>query len=300
MKHTVNNIAAFGFIILGMFVIGAVDNVMPFLTERSSLWTFHFLRSVMVLTLMLILAWTVGLQYWPKSWKWTMARNLFSGLSMFLYFGSLAFVPIGVAVAALFTAPIWILVGSALFRSETVGWIRWLAAGIGFLGAILIIEPSPETMDWAIVMPLAAGLSYAIGNMATRSWCEGESTGALLFTYYISLAVGGGFGLLILALFEQPLALGADGFLSRGWVMPDGTMWGLFGLQAVLSLLGVGCLTRGYQLGEASYVAIYEYALLVFAASIAWIVWDQELTRSAVAGMALIVLSGVVIVIRSR
>ena len=92
---------------------------------------------------------------------------------------------------------------------------------------------------------------------------------------------------------------GPEGFVSRTWGPVDGAMWFWIAVQAVGSLLGIGFLVRGYQLGEAGHVAIFEYSLLIFASFWAYVLWDQQVPPRGFAGMALIALAGAVIALRS-
>ena len=70
-------------------------------------------------------------------------------------------------------------------------------------------------------------------------------------------------------------------------------------VQAVGSLIGIGLIFRGYLMGEASHVAVFEYSLLVFASFWAWVIWGQTVGPLALAGMGLIALAGAVIALRS-
>ena len=70
-------------------------------------------------------------------------------------------------------------------------------------------------------------------------------------------------------------------------------------VQAVGSLIGIGLIFRGYQLGEASQVAVFEYSLLVFASFWAWVLWGQTVPLLGFIGMGLIALAGIVIALRS-
>lgn len=299
MAH-VQGAKAAAFIWGGMLIIGAADNLMPLLTPVSSLWTFHLLRSAMVLLILVTAAPVAGWRLWPNRPRAVLARNLFSGAAMFLYFGSLAFVPIGVAVAGLFTAPVFVLLFSALFRAERVGLVRWLAVAIGFAGALLVIQPEEGGITLASLLPVLGGVFYAIGALATRSWCEGEGTVPMLVSYYVVIALGGAVGLAGLAVWPIDPAAGSAGFIARGWVAPDGWIWLWLLLQAVTSVIGVGCLTRGYQIGEATYVAINEYALILFASVFAWVFWDQFPGSLARLGMVMIIAAGAVITLRSE
>ena len=71
-------------------------------------------------------------------------------------------------------------------------------------------------------------------------------------------------------------------------------------VQAVGSILGVGLLTRGYQLADASFVSVFEYTLLGFVSAWAWILRGEALDALSLAGLCLIALSGIVIALRGR
>ena len=93
--------------------------------------------------------------------------------------------------------------------------------------------------------------------------------------------------------------VGHSGFVLRAWGPLDAEMLFWFAVQAVGSLIGIGLIFRGYQLGEASQVAVFEYSLLVFASFWAWILWGQTVPALGLAGMVLIAVAGSVIALRS-
>ena len=218
----------------------------------------------------------------------------FHGRAMLIYFGCLAILPIGIVVAGLFTSPIFVLLIAVIFQGKRVGWLRSLAIVTGFAGALLVIRPDPAALDLVVFLPILAGLLYAIGAIATRAWCEGETTLTLSAGFFAMLAVFGAVGCLLL----PSTGTGADGFAQRGWmpVTDDLVFW--IAVQAALALVGIFCLFRGYQLGEASQVAVYEYSLLIFASGWAWYLWGDLVSPVAMAGMALIALAGIIIVSR--
>jgi len=283
-----------------MLVLGLVDNTIPLLSSDTGLWLFHLLRSMMVVPILAV-AVALGLGVMrARNPGAVLARNFFTGTALLIYFGCLAFLPIGVVVAGLFTAPIFVLLISVLFRGQRVGPFRWVAVAAGFAGALLIVWPEEGGLSILSVLPVLAGMFYAVGAVATRAWCEGEDALAMVLGYFLILGLYGALGVLALTIWPQAAPAGADGWLLRGWVAPDaGVLFWCF-VQAFGSVVGVVCLTRGYQLGEASFVAINEYSLIVFAALFAWILWGQVVGPVEIAGMALIVASGAVIALRSR
>ncbi|MEP3687211.1 MAG: DMT family transporter [Sulfitobacter dubius] len=281
----------------GMAALGLTDNFVPFITERGSLWQFHFVRGVMAVAILMVLA-AFGFGILRPRRFWAVAgRSLFQAGAMLIYFGCLAFLPIGVVVAGLFTSPLFVLMISALFQGKRVGPWRWGAVVVGFAGALMVIRPDPSDLDPIAFLPLLAGGLYAIGAVATRAWCEGESTMVMTAGFFGMLAVMGAIGVLLLPGAE---VTGAEGFVSRTWGPLDGPMWFWIAVQAAGSLVGIGLLVRGYQLGEAGHVAIFEYSLLIFASFWAYVLWDQQVPPLAFAGMALIALAGAVIALRSE
>ena len=68
---------------------------------------------------------------------------------------------------------------------------------------------------------------------------------------------------------------------------------------AIGALIGIICVFKAYQIGEASYVAIFEYSLLVFASFWEWKLWDQTVPPLGLLGMALIIGAGSMIAIRT-
>ena len=282
----------------GMATLGLTDNFVPYISERGSLWQFHFVRSIMAFAVLGVI---VALGFGTLRAKRPIAvlgRSFFQAGAMLIYFGCLSVMPIGVVVAGLFTAPLFVVLISVFFQGKTVGLFRWAAVVMGFAGAVMVIRPDPGALDPVAFLPVFAGLLYAIGAVATRAWCEGESTITLTAGFFAMLGVFGTIGVLLVDGTGAPT--GHAGFVLRSWGPLDAEMLFWFGVQAVGSLLGIGLIFRGYQLGEASQVAVFEYSLLVFASFWAWVLWGQVVPMLGLIGMVLIAGAGTVIALRSN
>jgi drug/metabolite transporter (DMT)-like permease len=188
----------------------------------------------------------------------------------------------------------------ALFLEQKVGPTRIAAALLGFGGVLLVLQPFKGGLDPVALVPMASGFFYAIGALATRQWCEGESTLSMLLFFFLWLGLFGLIGTAWFTLVPVEVPAGPDGFLLRGLVWPGATSWALLGVQVVGSMVAVGMLFRGYQLGDAAQVAIFEYSLLIFAAFWGYLMFGQTLGPMAVLGMGLIVASGAVISLRTK
>ncbi|UWR13146.1 DMT family transporter [Sulfitobacter mediterraneus] len=279
-----------------MAALGLTDNFVPHISERGSLWQFHLVRSVMAFVVLgAVVAFGFG-SLRTKRPVAVLGRSLFQAGAMLIYFGCLSVLPIGVVVAGLFTSPLFVVLISILFQGKSVGLFRWTAVVIGFVGALMVIRPDPSALDPISFLPIVAGLLYAIGAVATRAWCEGESTLTLTAGFFGMLGV---FGLIGVFVVSGEAPAGHDGFVLRSWGPLDAEMLFWFAVQAVGSLIGIGLIFRGYLLGEASHVAVFEYSLLVFASFWAWVLWDQTVPVLGLFGMVLIALAGSIIALRS-
>lgn len=293
-------IAGPAYMLVGMLLIGCIDNFVVLIAEKTSLWQFHTFRSVLVL--LILAALTAGgyarvraLNWWP-----VLARSLAMTITMLIYFGCLAVLPIGEVVAGLFTGPIMVLVISALFLGQRVGPVRWFSAFLGFAGILIIIGPRADGFTWLSLAPLGAAFFYAITALLTQHRCREEATTTILFWFYAAMGLSSAVMLVVLTVFPMDAPAGASGFAMRGWGEFDGLLLGLIVMQAFGSLLAVGLVTRAYQVGEATNVVIFEYSLMIFAPVWALIIWGQPVEPRVFLGAALIIISGAVIALRSQ
>ncbi len=288
-------------VILSMADLGLVDNFMRSIADEAGLWQFHFMRSILVVLVLLVLSRITGWRIRPRNWRAVAARSFFFSSAMILYLGAAGFLPIAQVGAGLFTAPIFVLVISALFFGTRIGLWRVLAVGIGFVGVVLILGPDAGGVSAVSTIPVMAGLLYALNNIATRRWCEGETTLTLLAGVFVALGLWGAAGLVVLAFWQVPPEIAAQiPFFARGWVAPSQTFITLLLVHGTGALVAVALLTRGYQLGEVSFISVVEYVYLGFAAFWSWLLYGVLPDGPAIAGIIAIVISGTIIALRSR
>lgn len=283
-----------------MLIIGITDNAVPLMAEQIGLGQFYLLRTIVALPFLLLMA-RLGLGgLLPRKLGAVTLRAVLVAIAMVLYFAAVALMPIAQALAGLFTSPIIIVIISVLFMKMQIGKIRVLAILGGFSGVLLVLQPDPANFDWLILIPVTGGFFYALGSLATGLYCQGESTVAMLFVYLLVQGLIGGVLLLGLEIWPQPVAAGADGFAARTWVWELGEISHLILLQGCAAVGGVFLVTKAYQLGEASFVSVFEYSVMVFGPGIAWAYWGQALNAWQVFGIGLIIVAGTTIALRSK
>lgn len=278
--------------ISAMAIIGVIDNVVILLAETVGLWQFHLSRALLMLPLIfgLSLLGLGGMR--PKRFGPVILRSVLITLAMLFYFASLAVMPIAQALAGLFTSPIFVLLISALAMKQRIGPWRIVAVLLGFAGILCVLQLDPYDFDTRSLLPVAGGLFYALSAVITRSHCSDESTVALLAAMIITLGAAGGIGLLVLELIPVAAPDGPDGFAARGWVwqMQPALLW--IAIQAVGSTIAVFMLIKAYQVGEPSYVAVFEYSVMIFGPLFAFAAFGQAIGSMQISGIGLIAIAG--------
>ena len=295
----INGRSAATTMVAAMAVIGVIDNYIAVISQDVSIWQFMIVRGAFALPIIIMLSF-LGLGTMRPIRTWAVGiRSLLIAISMLFYFGSLSFMPIAQGLAGLFTSPIFILIITAFILKERIGPVRILAVGLGFVGIILVLELEASSLSWVNFIPAFGGLFYALGSVATRQLCNGESTVSLLSMLLTIQCIMGFCALVILSIYGPDVPYGSDGFLLRGWIWPITEVLPYIVLQSVGSILGIGLIIRAYQIGDASYVAVYEYSVFVFAPLYAWLMFSQDMTLVQASGIALIAGAGVLITLRS-
>ena len=176
---------------------------------------------------------------------------------MLSWFYGITYVPLATATAVNFTAPLFATMAAALVLHEQVGLRRWMAVVIGFVGVLLIMRPSRESIDPMLLVILLSAASWAMNNITVKYLVRTEppSTVVALFSVYLA-----------------PLSLVPALFV---WQWPDlPTLVALAGL-GVLGTLAHLSVARAYLTADASACAPYEFARLPYAALIGYLLFGE-------------------------
>jgi drug/metabolite transporter (DMT)-like permease len=171
--------------------------------------------------------------------------------------------------------PLMITAGSALVFKDNVGWRRWTATVVGFLGVLLIIRPGTSAFSWWALAEVGAVVCSTVRDLATRRIDPAIPTLCVLIYSSSLVAVGG----LALAAFE-------------GWTTPTPKQLVLVLAASLFSMIGQTCIIIAMRAGELSVIAPFRYTLLLFAIALGYVVWGDLPDRFAVIGMAIVVGAG--------
>ena len=178
--------------------------------------------------------------------------------------------------------PLIIAALSGPILGETVGWRRWLAIAVGFVGVMIILQPGASVFDPAALIPLGAAIMFALYGLLTRFAARLDTTATSFFwTGTVGAVVMTAVGLW----FWEPMS-------GRDWV------W--MATLCVTGALGHWLLIKCYEVAEASAVQPFAYFQLVFASALGLVVFGEAIRSNVALGAALIVSAGLFTLWRER
>jgi drug/metabolite transporter (DMT)-like permease len=178
--------------------------------------------------------------------------------------------------------PLLIAALSGPVLGERVGWRRWVAIGVGFVGVTIILKPGFGVFQIEAAVPLMAALMFALYGLLTRYVARKDSAAT---SFFWTGTVGSVAMTAVGLWFWEPM--------SR----PD---WVWMAALCVTGALGHYTLIKCYEVAEASSVQPFAYLQLVFASTLGILVFSETIEMNVALGAALIVGAGLFTLWRQR
>lgn len=249
-----------------LFVL--LNSVMRSLAIQLGPFVTQCLRYVMGVVVMVPLVLRSGVAaFRPRDIGGQFVRGGVHTFALCLWFIAVPHIPLADTTAIGFTGPIFIMIGAALVFKERMRWERWLAAGIGFAGVLIVVGPKLTGQGGAYnLVMLASAPIFAASFLITKALTRYERPGVIVAWQSITVA-----------LFSVPLAV-------WNWQTPGAVQWLLLLLCGVLGSAGHYCLTRSYTVADISATQSAKFLELVWATLLGWIVFSDMLSRSTLIG----------------
>jgi len=215
--------------------------------------------------------------YFTKRPMLHLSRCFFGLMALLSIFTALRNLPLATVVSISFAAPIFTTIFSIFFLSERVGYFRWLAVFVGFVGIIFISEPGFSSLNVYYIFPVifVLGMSYVAISIRQLSSTEPVWLISLYFSAAITLA----------GLFTMPY----------GWLMPNLKDFILLSLIGIFGGVANLWLSQSYKFSEVSLVTPLKYLALVFAIIFGFFIWDEIPTIKTLIGTSLVIVSSIII-----
>ncbi|MFD2174165.1 DMT family transporter [Rhodobacter lacus] len=197
---------------------------------------------------------------------------------------AIAFTPLAEASAILQATPLAVTLGAALFLGETVGWRRWSAILVGFIGVLVVIRPGTAGFSVLSLFAVVAVIGLAARDVITRR-VPRSITSMQLATYGFATCIPAGAALLVLQGPPVPLS---PGDLAQ------------LGAALVVGTAGYYALIAAMRIGEVAVITPFRYTRLIFAVAIGWTVFAEHPDQWTLIGGLIIVASGLYTLARER
>ncbi len=268
--------------ILAFVVFSAMAVFMRMISDRIAVPQVIFLRQVMALALMAPLFWTSRqVILHPTGLGLHLARGVLAIGAMFCGLTSIIHIPLADATAIGMAEVLIATAFAALVLRERVGWRRWTATGIGFLGVLIMIRPFGDGFDVYALVALAGSICGALSMIALRLGSGHDTTVTVLF--WQGLVVAG---------LSAPVAVAQ-------WVTPTLPEALILLVMGLIFTTGIWLFTAAIRLGRASAVAPLGYLRLVLMAATGWLFYGEIPTWTTVIGGLLVMASATYTVMRN-
>ncbi len=266
--------------------LATVDQLSP-----GQIALVRFLVQFVVLVPVIVLLRGVSALYPRHVWS-NLLRGALLGLASMIFFVAVKYMPVADAIAVFFVEPLILTALSAIVLKETVGWRRRIAVLVGFVGALIVIQPSYALFGPVSLLPLCT---------------------ALLFAFYLVLNKR-------LSIDDEPVVMqmvaGAGASITLGVIVLGGTLAGIDDMTPKLPvhaiswvlLIAIGLISAGGHMmviqalryAPASLLAPFQYFEIVTAAGLGLLIFGDFPTLSKWIGIAIIIGSGLYTYWRER
>lgn len=224
----------------------------------------------------------------PMAHVW---RGFIGTCAMGSMFAGLAFLPLPEVTALTYAMPLLVVIFAAMFLDEKVGIFRLGAVALGMTGVLIVLAPrvtslqgdTVRTMEAiGAVIVLLGAVCGALAQIFIRKMVQTEEVSAIVFWFSCTST--------IMALFTLPF----------GWVVPSPAQTVALIVTGLIGGIGQIFLTSSYRFADASLVAPFDYASMLFAILIGYFIFAEVPTGQMLFGAALIILAGIIIILRER
>jgi len=272
-----------GLMLLGCFMFSLNDTMGKWLVATYSVGQLLLIRSVAALILLAPFIYRAGRSAFTEAPRprVQILRAVLSSLEVALFYWAVVYLPLADVVTFYLAGPIFVTALSPLLLGEKIGWKRWSAVIVGFIGVLIAMRPSSASFSLPALIALGGSVLFALLMMATRS-VRGTSGTVLVTTQTI--------GALALGIVSAPF----------NWVTPSPRDFLLLSLLGVVAMLAHVLVNRSLKLAPASLVVPYQYTLILWAMVLGYFAFGDVPGLLLIAGAGIIVAAGIFIFLREQ
>jgi len=291
------------FIMTGMAFFSIQDSLIKYIYEDVALFELYFgrtlIQSIILLSFVLLTKKTIILKtHYPVL---TLIRVVcfFFGFSFFYI--SLTFMTLAMTSALFFSCPFFMSMFAKFFLKEKIGIRRWSAIFVGFIGVLIVLNPTLEEFNFFKLAPVACALCYATSMTITKYTSSKDS----IYTQMTWLYIFAIFASIIIFL------VSGDGkfnnfsdstmqFIFREWFTNPAEAWPYVLVMGIVASISFFCVFSAYSIASPSIVSLFEYSYIVWAILAGYILFETVPVPRTFIGAAIIIGAGFYIYYREK
>lgn len=255
------------------------DGLMKYLFSDMNLYQALFLRGALTVPLIMAIAFYRNQLYAKidaRNWK-ILAVRIFAEVGATIFFlNALRAMPLANLTAILQALPLAVTMAAALFLGAAVGWRRWTATCVGFIGVLIIVRPGMEGFSTASLYALAAVGFVTLRDISTRQLSP--EVPSLLVALLTAICV------MLLGLVMVPTIV---------WVTPTPFHWLVLSGTAASIIWGYLFSVMAMRVGDISFVAPFRYTAMVFAITLGFLMFGEWPDGLTLLGTGIVVATGI-------
>ncbi|KLK91834.1 multidrug DMT transporter permease [Microvirga vignae] len=271
-----------GLMLLGTFMFSVNDVMGKWLVATYSVGQVLLLRSIAALAILLPLMHrqNIPLKVPPQPGLHAV-RILLSTFEVACFYWAVTYLPLADVMTYYLAGPIYVAAFAVFWLGEKIDKPRILAIGVGFIGVLIALRPSPATISWPASIALAGSVFYSLLMITTRKLRDTDDG---------TLVLGQMLGNLIFGIAVAPFA-----WVTPGWL----DLAGLF-LLGIVSMVAHACVNRSLKIAPASVVAPYQYTLIIWAIVLGYLAFGDIVEFWTLVGAAVICTAGLALLLLER
>jgi drug/metabolite transporter (DMT)-like permease len=277
------HLAGIGLMALGIFIFALNDALGKWLIATYSVGQLLLIRSAAALVLLVPLIWReprVSFTAAPRPFIQVL-RAVLATLEVACFYWALAYMPLADVMTFYLAGPIYVTAMSPFLLGEQVGWRRWAAVLAGFIGVMIALNPSGQSLSLAAFVAIAGSFSFSLLMICTRL-VPGTSDVVLVTSQTVAALI---FGIVAAPFAWTPLRF------------EDSLLLALLGVTALVAHM---CINRSLKIAPATVVVPYQYTTIVWAILLGFFIFGDIPTVSMLAGATTIIAAGLYIFLRER
>ena len=272
--------------LLGMVMFSLNDVLGKWLVSTYSVGQLMLIRSLAALFVLMPFFWRMG---WRRLIdvdrpKLHVLRTTLFAIEASGFYFAVAYMPLADTMTYWLAAPIYVAALSPLMLGEKVGWRRWTAIVVGFVGVLIALSPSKDTFTLPALIALAGSMAFGLAMVLGRSLRTTPDT-TLVFWQVAGAAILAGIWCL------------AD---PAGWTPVKPLDFGLLSLLGIVAMSAHMLVNRSLKLADAATVVPLQYTMLLWAVVFGWIFFGDAPRTAMLVGAGFIVASGLFIFFREQ